>query len=152
MNNSIQQRVYNLQQLISTVYIHCDRSSMQAADRHLQHQLLLCTIITHSGFICSQDRFVAVQKHQVVQAHLVLGMAEALCRGCSVDQAPVCPDGKVVRLPLVLVDVIFTSTMCQNLFQQVYTVTPAHALKVIHPLSAHQDSRLGIVRILHSAV
>lgn len=68
------------------------------------------------------------------------------------NQAPICPNGKVVGLPSVFVDVLVTSTMGQHLVQQSHTVSPVHALKMIHTLGAHQNSWLGIVRVLNSAL
>lgn len=136
---------------IHTLRTHC--WPQQVAARQLCYYTSLYTVEqAHSSFMRRQDRFLAVQEHQVIQTHLVLGMAEAFGRRCSVNQAPVCPNGKVIGLPFVFIDVTVTSAMGQHLVQQSHTVRPVHALKMIHTLGAHQNSWLGIVRVLQSAL
>jgi len=84
----------------------------------------------------------------MVHPHLVLRVAEAFGRRCSMDQPSVGPDGKIVGLPLMLVDDVIRCPMSQHLLQQVQAVRPAHAFKVMNSLSTDQNSWLCIVRVL----
>ena len=51
----------------------------------------------------------------MVHPHLVLGVDEAFGRRCSMDQPSVGPDGKIIGLPLVLVDDIIRCPMSKHL-------------------------------------
>lgn len=98
-NEQVRDLVYRVcHTLAAHKWLSCVKAGLWHAQKQelTWHSLLLVTKL-----LCWMHGLIAVNKHQMKHAPELLGIHPSLTRRCAVNDPPVGPHNKVIRLPLV---------------------------------------------------